>query len=86
MDTTAAQEPGNGALHELGLDALPETPSIAAEAHLPGRTKLTAWGLGIAGVLAFATLTLGAIAAVDWAIPYLRYLYLVLLGSGGSEF
>ena len=74
-----AVDPG---LHELGIDAPPATLAGPIE----GRTKLAAWGLGIAGSIAFLTLVVGAIAVVDFALPYLHYAYLAFVGAGGQGF
>lgn len=90
MESTATQDtkrdsalgsvdPG---LHELGIDAPPATLAGPIE----GRTKLAAWGLGIAGSLAFVTLVVGAIAVVNFALPYLHYAYLAFVGAGGQDF
>ncbi|GAA2842894.1 hypothetical protein FB468_0901 [Leucobacter komagatae] len=74
-----AVDPG---LHELGIDA----PTATTTGPLEGRTKLAAWGLGIAGSLAFVTLVVGAIAVVNFALPYVHYAYLALVGAGGQDF
>lgn len=80
MDSTAAQNLGDPGLHELGIDDAPAADTEPVE----GRTRLAAWGLGLAGTLAFATLVVGAIAVVNWALPYVHYIYLALVGGGQS--
>ena len=94
MDSTAAPtgaqsastdpDPGFGdlGLRELGIDA----PAADAAEPVAGRTRLAAWGLAIAGTAAFATLVVGAIAVVNWALPYVHYAYLAILGGGVQEF
>ncbi|MFF8818137.1 hypothetical protein ACF07D_09100 [Leucobacter sp. NPDC015123] len=80
MDSTAAQSFTDPGLHELGIDV----PLAGDTGPVEGRTKLAAWGLGVAGTLAFATLVVGAIAVVNWALPYVHYIYLALVGGGQS--
>lgn len=69
-------------VRELGLEEVEVDPLEP----LSPKTKLTAWGLGIGGAVAFASLALGAIVVIDWLIPYVRYLYLLWLGSGSADF
>lgn len=93
---TTAQGPHEAGVREPADNrARPDDPALQAlgfteetvdpGALLDGRSKATAWGLGVAGIVAFSALALGAIAALDWLIPYLRYLYLVMLGSGSAD-
>lgn len=68
-------------LSQLGID---ETRA-QAPTPLSSKAKLTAWALGIAGLLALCTLIVGAVTLLEWATPYLRYLYFLWLGSGSSD-
>ncbi|KAM9863822.1 hypothetical protein ACI1US_00299 [Leucobacter sp. BZR 635] len=86
-DHTAADYPAAQAVHEpaeltqLGID---ETRAQAPTPLSP-KAKLTAWALGIGGLLALCTLIVGAVTILELASPYLRYLYFLWIGSGSSD-
>lgn len=81
-DTAAGTDTAAGAaeMSQLGIDgARPNAPKP-----LSPKAKLTAWALGIGGLLSLCALIVIGVTILEWASPLLRYLYFLWIGSGGS--
>lgn len=72
---------GDGELTQLGIDGT----RANAPKPLSPKAKLTAWALAIGGLLSLCVLIVMAVTVLEWATPYLRYLYFLWLGAGGTE-